>query len=164
MLCLGNNFSQIPFSFQRVQSSPAKTSSQPPCQLPVSTPQQPTQQQKQQPTQQQKQQQQPRGLNQSVRKVAHCLLTFLPCFCLPAAGVCSSGGKGGHTHNPGQRPSSQQVRSHSSFCHSLQLHGVFGFQLERGSRRSAWHSLSIPLPPAELAAMESLSGMRFQEH
>ncbi|XP_055568631.1 myocardin-related transcription factor A [Falco biarmicus] len=58
-------------ALQRVQSSPTKTSSQPPCQLPASTPQQPTQQQKQQPTQQQKQpvkQQQPRGLNQSVRK------------------------------------------------------------------------------------------------
>ncbi|KAM7128439.1 myocardin-related transcription factor A isoform X1 [Ciconia boyciana] len=47
-------------ALQRVQSSPAKTSSQPLCQLPASTPQQ--------PTQQQKQQQQPRGLNQSVRK------------------------------------------------------------------------------------------------
>ncbi|KAM6306695.1 myocardin-related transcription factor A-like [Podargus strigoides] len=43
-------------ALQRVHSSPAKTSSQPPCQLPASTPQQPTQQQ------------QPRGLNQSVRK------------------------------------------------------------------------------------------------
>ncbi|XP_009874787.1 PREDICTED: MKL/myocardin-like protein 1, partial [Apaloderma vittatum] len=49
---------------QRVQSSPAKTSSEPPCQLPASTPQQPTQQQKQQ----QPKQQQPRGLTQSVRK------------------------------------------------------------------------------------------------
>lgn len=67
-------------------------------------------------------------------------------------------------HNPGQRPSSQQVRSHSSFCHSLQLHGVFGFQLECGSRRGAWRSLSIPLPPAELAVMESPSGMKFQVH
>ncbi|XP_040414628.1 myocardin-related transcription factor A isoform X4 [Cygnus olor] len=56
-------------ALQRVQSSPAKTSSQPQCQLPASTPQQPTQQkQQQQPTQQQKQQQQPRGLNQPVRK------------------------------------------------------------------------------------------------
>ncbi|XP_075010510.1 myocardin-related transcription factor A isoform X3 [Calonectris borealis] len=62
-------------ALQRVQSSPAKTSSQPQCQLPASTPQQPMQQQKQQLTQQQKQQQQqplqqqqPRGLNQSVRK------------------------------------------------------------------------------------------------
>uniref|UniRef100_A0A8B9UGW0 SAP domain-containing protein n=1 Tax=Anas zonorhyncha TaxID=75864 RepID=A0A8B9UGW0_9AVES len=56
-------------ALQRVQSSPAKTSSQPQCQLPASTPQQPTQQkQQQQPTQQQKQQQQPRGLNQAVRK------------------------------------------------------------------------------------------------
>ncbi|KAM9203174.1 myocardin-related transcription factor A isoform 3-T3 [Mergus octosetaceus] len=56
-------------ALQRVQSSPAKTSSQPQCQLPASTPQQPTQQkQQQQPTQQQKQQQQPRGLNQAIRK------------------------------------------------------------------------------------------------
>ncbi|XP_062443506.1 myocardin-related transcription factor A isoform X5 [Rhea pennata] len=58
-------------ALQRVQSSPSKTSSQPQRQLPASTPQQPTQQQQQpiqqQPTQQQ-QQQQPRGLNQSVRK------------------------------------------------------------------------------------------------
>ncbi|KAM6304584.1 myocardin-related transcription factor A [Podargus strigoides] len=52
-------------ALQRVHSSPAKTSSQPPCQLPASTPQQPTQQQKQQEPMQQ---QQPRGLNQSVRK------------------------------------------------------------------------------------------------
>ncbi|KAM6291438.1 myocardin-related transcription factor A isoform 2-T5 [Porphyrio hochstetteri] len=64
-------------ALQRVQSSPAKTPSQPQCQLPASTPQQPMQQQKQQqkqqPTPQQKQQplqqqQQPRGLNQSARK------------------------------------------------------------------------------------------------
>lgn len=133
VLCLGTNFSRMPFSFQRVQSSPSKTSSQPPCQLPASTPQQPTQQQKQQPMPQQKQQQQPlqqqppRGLNQSVRKVARCLLTFLPCFPLPAAGICSSSGKGTHMHNPGQRPSTQQLKSHSSFCHSFQLRGVFGF-------------------------------------
>lgn len=106
MLCLGNIFSWIAFSFQRVQSSPAKTSSQPPCQLPANTPQQPTQQQKQQPTQKQQQQQQqplqqqqPRGLNQSVRKVAYCLPTFLPCLSLPAAGVCSSDGKGTHAQS-----------------------------------------------------------------
>ncbi|XP_026696783.1 myocardin-related transcription factor A isoform X2 [Athene cunicularia] len=58
-------------ALQRVQSSPAKTSSQPPCQLPASTPQQPTQQQKQQPVQKQQQplqQHPPRGRNQSVRK------------------------------------------------------------------------------------------------
>ncbi|XP_064011250.1 myocardin-related transcription factor A isoform X1 [Pogoniulus pusillus] len=46
---------------QRVQSSPLKASSQPPCQLPTSIPPQPTQQQKQP-------QQQPRGLNQSIKK------------------------------------------------------------------------------------------------
>ncbi|XP_035194558.1 myocardin-related transcription factor A isoform X2 [Oxyura jamaicensis] len=55
-------------ALQRVQSSPAKTSSQPQCQLPASTPQQPPQQKQQQPPQQQKQQQQPRGLSQPVRK------------------------------------------------------------------------------------------------
>jgi len=169
-LVLGNNFSRIPFSFQRVQSSPAKTSSQAPCQLPASSPQQPTQPQKQQPTQQQQkqqplqQQQQPRGLNQSVRKVARCLLTFIPCFHLPAAGVCSSGGKGTCMHSTGRRLPSQQLRSHSSFYHSLELHGVFGFQLECGSRRGAWHSLSLPPPPAKVAAVERPSGMRFQEH
>ncbi|KAM6321596.1 LOW QUALITY PROTEIN: myocardin-related transcription factor A [Aegotheles albertisi] len=43
-------------ALQRIQSSPTKTSSQPPCQLPASTSQQPTQQQ------------QPGGLNQPVRK------------------------------------------------------------------------------------------------
>lgn len=85
-LCLGNDLSWIPISFQKVQSSPSKTSSQPPCQLPASTPQQ--------PTQQQKQLQQPRGLNPSVRKVAHSLLPFLPCFSSPAARVCSSARKG----------------------------------------------------------------------
>ncbi|XP_009994647.1 PREDICTED: MKL/myocardin-like protein 1 [Chaetura pelagica] len=54
-------------ALQRVQSSPAKTSSQPPTQLPASTPQQPTQQQKQQ-QQQPLQQEQPGGLNPSVIK------------------------------------------------------------------------------------------------
>ncbi|XP_051480232.1 myocardin-related transcription factor A isoform X2 [Apus apus] len=54
-------------ALQRVQSSPAKTSGQPPCQLPASTPQQPTQQQKQQ-QQPLQQQQQPGGLNPSVIK------------------------------------------------------------------------------------------------
>ncbi|XP_015716115.1 myocardin-related transcription factor A isoform X2 [Coturnix japonica] len=55
----GKAVSSCPTS-QRVQSSPAKTSSQPLCQPPASTPQQ--------PTTQQQQQQQPRGLNQPVRK------------------------------------------------------------------------------------------------
>lgn len=74
MSCLGSNLLWISFSFQSVQSSPAKTSSQLPCQVPANTPQQPTQLQ-------------PRGPSQS--KVAHCLLTFLSWFCLPAARVCT---------------------------------------------------------------------------
>uniref|UniRef100_A0A8V0YIA5 Myocardin related transcription factor A n=1 Tax=Gallus gallus TaxID=9031 RepID=A0A8V0YIA5_CHICK len=57
----GKAVSSCPTS-QRVQSLPTKTSSQPQCQPPASTPQQPT------PQQQQQQQQQPRGLNQPVRK------------------------------------------------------------------------------------------------
>ncbi|XP_067998615.1 myocardin-related transcription factor A isoform X2 [Melanerpes formicivorus] len=50
-------------ALQRLQSSPSKASSQPPCQLPKSSPPQPTQQQ-----QTLQQQQQSRGLNQSGRK------------------------------------------------------------------------------------------------
>lgn len=40
---------------------------------------------------------------------------------------------------------------------------MFGFQLDCGSRRGAWHNVSISLLPAELAVMVSPSGRRFQE-
>ncbi|XP_071587784.1 myocardin-related transcription factor A isoform X3 [Heliangelus exortis] len=133
-------------ALQRVQSSPTKTSSQPPCQLPASTPQQPTQQQ------------QPGGLNQSVRKPSsqpgspavpspsqmeleqkqHTSLFGTPPPSLPVSSVAMK-------EPPGyEEAMKQQPKAQENGCASQQMDDLFDILIESGEISADFKDESSP--------------------
>ncbi|XP_009075594.1 PREDICTED: MKL/myocardin-like protein 1 [Acanthisitta chloris] len=131
-------------AFQKVQSSPAKTSSQAPCQLPASTPQQPTQQQ------------QPRGLNQSkpssqpsspapspsqmdLEQQQHTPLFGTPPPPLPVPSVPMKEPPPGYEEAMKQQPKAQE-----NGCSSQQMDDLFDILIESGEISADFKDQSSP--------------------
>lgn len=140
---------------QSVQSSPAKTSSQLPCQVPANTPQQPTQQQ---------QQQQPRGSDQSksssqpgspaalspsqmdLEQQQHTPLFGTPPPPLPVPSVPVKEPPPGYEEAMKQQPKAQE-----NGCSSQQMDDLFDILIESGEISADFKDQSSPAgkePPA----------------
>ncbi|XP_030913665.1 myocardin-related transcription factor A isoform X2 [Geospiza fortis] len=135
---------------QSVQSSPAKTSSQLPCQVPANTPQQPTQQQ-------QEQQQQPRGPNQSksssqpgspaapspsqmdLEQQQHTPLFGTPPPPLPVPSVPMKEPPPGYEEAMKQQPKAQE-----NGCSSQQMDDLFDILIESGEISADFKDQSSP--------------------